>query len=289
MTNRPAFAEAARERRADAARTCAAARSRRARRRAVACAIALGLALLDAHAVGAAPVTMRYPEGPARGFLAVFEPGTHHELAQGELIQRLERRVVVSRLVIHFADGSLYDETVRFAQKPVFRVLSYALTEKGTAFPDETSVQFDRSGRYDAMLRARGEPAKHASGTTTIPEDVSNGLTSVLLKNLPPGASAHAHLLTFRPEPLLLDVDLAPEGSDPFWVGDDATPATRFLVKPTVPGVKGLLASMLGREPPEVRMWIAPPPAPGLVRFQGALSAGGPPFLIELSGPRWKK
>lgn len=232
---------------------------------------------------------MRFPEGPAHGFLTLSDAASGETLAHGELIQWLEKRVVASRLVIRFDDGSLYDETVRFTQRPAFRITSYELTQKGPAFDEDQRVTFDASGRYAVRQRKHGEDEKRASGTTEIPEDVSNGLTSVLAKNLPKGASARAHLLTFRPEPLLLDLTITPQGRDPYWVGSARVEATRFVVEPEVPGVKGVLATIVGKEPPIVRMWIAPEPAPVLVRFEGALFVDGPEWRIELSAPRWKK
>jgi hypothetical protein len=232
---------------------------------------------------------MRFPEGPSHGFFTVSDAASGSRLAHGELIQWIEKRAIASRLVMRFDDGSLYDETVRFAQRPTFRVLSYELTQKGPAFDVEQRITFDRSGRYDARQRKPGEEEERASGTTEVPEDVSNGLVSVLAKNLERGATAQAHLLTFRPEPLLLDLSVAPEGRDPYWVGDARSEATRFVNKPTVPGVKGVLATIVGKEPPVVHMWIAPEPAPVLVRFEGALYVDGPVWRIELAAPRWTK
>lgn len=248
----------------------------------------LGVLAVAARA-HAAPVAMRFPEGPAHGFVDVSDPATGKVIANGELIQWLDRKVVVSRLVLRFADGSLYDETIRFAQRPTFRLLSYELTQKGPSFAEDSKIAFDRSGRYRASVTPHGEEEQRAEGTTEIPDDVSNGLTSVLAKNLPEGASASTHLMTFLPEPLALELDITPEGTDTYWVGGASSEATRFLVKPKVPGVKGVLASIVGKQPPEVRMWIAPEPAPVLVRFEGALFVDGPPWRIELAAPRWKK
>src|SRR6185369_11696569 len=99
-----------------------------------------------------------------------------------------ERRVMANRLVISFIDGSLYDETVRFSQHPTFRLLAYHLIQRGPSFTETTDFEFDRSGRY----RVRRKPSpdddeETASGTTTIPEDAYNGMTSTMLKNLKAG------------------------------------------------------------------------------------------------------
>jgi hypothetical protein len=257
-------------------------------RRRHALVVVLGL-LLAPIAASAAPVAMRFPEGPAHGFITLSDLATEKPIGHGEVIQWNERRAIASRLVIRFDDGSLYDEIVRFEQRPAFRVLSYQLTQKGPSFPDDSRIEFDRSGKYNVRQKPHGEDEKTASGTTEIPDDVSNGMTSVLAKNLPSGAAAATHLMTFTPEPLVLDLAISRDGAAKYSVGGVASEARRFLIKPTVPGVKGVLAAVAGKQPPEVHMWIAPEPAPVLVRFEGALFVNGPPWLIELSAPRWKR
>jgi hypothetical protein len=255
---------------------------------ALAMLVLLRLLVLPSPAA-AAPVKMRYPEGPSHGFVTLSDVATDKVIAHGELIQSMGRQGIVSRLVIRFDDGSLYDEVMTFTQKPAFRVTSYKLTQKGPAFADDTFYEFDRSGKYSARVRPHGKEEERDSGTTEIPDDVSNGMTSVLAKNLPKGESASTHLMNFRPKPLVLDLTVSPEGKDPFWVGGVSTDATRFLIKPTIPGVKGVLAKVVGKDPPEVRMWISPQPAPVMVKFEGAMFVDGPQWRIELSAPRWKK
>ena len=63
-------------------------------------------------------VRTRHAEGTAHGVL-VLTNTADEPLAYGELIQWEEGRdSVASRLLIRFKDGSVYDEVVRFAQRP---------------------------------------------------------------------------------------------------------------------------------------------------------------------------
>lgn len=105
----------------------------------------LMLATLAPATAPAEPSRMRYPEGPAHGFV-VLSDQADTPLAHGELIQWLEGEAVVSRLVFRFGDGSLYDETVRFSQQPVFRLLAYELSQRGPSFGESSEIQFDWSG-----------------------------------------------------------------------------------------------------------------------------------------------
>lgn len=252
--------------------------------------MALALALLFSappRLASAAPITMRFPEGPAHGFVELSDT-SGKALAHGELIQWTEKRTIVSRLVFHFDDGSLYDEVVSFTQHPVFRVSSYHLIQKGPSFTETSEVRFDRSGRYTAHVATAGEEPETDSGTTEVPEDVSNGMTSTLLKNLAPGASATTHMLVFSPKPRLLEVHITPEGSDRYWLGHTDGSATRYRVQPRVTGLTGAVASAVGKQPPPLRFWIASGKAPVMVRFEGVLYSDGPEWRVELAAPRWR-
>jgi hypothetical protein len=113
-------------------------------------------------------------------------------------------------------------------------------------------------------------------------------MTSILLKSLKPGQSTTTHLVTFRPKPLVLELHLDPEGVDRYWVGKDARTATRFRVQPEVKGVLGVVASIAGKQPPKLQIWIAQGRAPAMVAFQGPLVMDGPAWRIEPTGPDWR-
>lgn len=48
-----------------------------------------------------------------------------------------------------------------------------------------------------------------------------------------------------------------------------------------------LVASIFGKDPPDVRYWIAGGPAPAFVKFEGPMFLKGPRWRVELSAPRW--
>jgi hypothetical protein len=248
---------------------------------------ALLVVLITADVGAAKPVAVRYREGASHGFLRLSDSdGT--VLAHGELTQWVEGQLIASRLVFNFADGSLYDELVRFSQKGAFRIESYKLEQRGPAFKQTSTVEFDRSGHYRVRLRSADDKEDtHKEGRFEIPADASNGLTSILLKNLPPGASGTAHLLAFTPDPSALEVSMVPEGDDRYWVGSADGKATRYRVQAEVVGVRGVVTTVIGKQPPPFFMWIATGKAPVLVRFRGPLYMDGPEWRIELDAPRW--
>jgi hypothetical protein len=247
---------------------------------------ALGAVLLSIALAGsaeAAPVAVRYVEGASHGFL-VLRSYRGALLAHGQLIQTVRGERVESRLFFNFADGSLYDETVTFTQHNVFRLVAYHLTQKGPAFGEASSeVSFDRdSGRYRAS-----SADKSAEGTLDLPEDLHNGMTGMLLRNLPAGGRATGYLMAFTPKPQLVRSDLGPEGEERFSVGDATFTAVRHLVKLDIPGLKGAIANLIGKNPPDIRYWVSSGAVPAFLKFEGAMYLNGPIWTIEQATPRW--
>ena len=149
--------------------------------------------------------------------------------------------------------------------------------------------EFDRTGRYRVRSKKASDAKEEQSnGTTNIPADVTNGMTSLMLKNLTRGTSAKTHLMAFTPNPRALELALTPEAEDKFWIGDAEGIATRFLIEPRVTGVTGIVASAIGKQPPSFHMWIAEGKAPVLIRFEGPFYIDGPVWRLELSAPRWE-
>ncbi len=147
-----------------------------------------------------------------------------------------------------------------------------------------SSVSFDRASR---RYRARTGTDAPVEGTLDLPEDVHNGMTGTLLRNLPAGASANGHVIAFTPKPRLLRSTMRPDGEDKYFVGDAARTATRCLVTLEIGGLTGVVAFVLGKDPPDLRFWISSGPAPAFLKFQGAMFVKGPTWRIDPSGPRW--
>lgn len=244
---------------------------------------ALALLLVMNSATGAEPVRVRFTESLSRGFL-VLKNDRGDVLAHGELVQLPRGARIENRLTFRFKDGSLWEETLTFTQQKVFRLMSYRQVQRGPSFPQAVDVTFERdTGRYRTKVGA-DEPV---DGKVDLPEDLHNGMTSTLMKNLAPGASATGHLLVFTPKPQLLDTEIRAEGEDRYFVGDAARTATRFLLKLELRGVTKIVASILGKDLPEVRYWIATGTVPSFVKFEGPMFLKGPRWRIELSAPRW--
>ena len=242
--------------------------------------------LLWAATVHAAPIAVRVREGATHGFVDFFAGDTR--IANAEVVQvPRDRERLENRFTIAFEDGSLYEETLTFSQEQVFRLHTYRLIQRGPAFPEAVDVSFDDTGSYEARVTKPGKEAESAKGRVDVPADVYNGLTSTLLKNVRPGETAAVHTMAFTPRPRLLDAKLIPEGETHFAVGSVRRAVTKYRVAFHVAGLAGVVATLIGKDPPDVHYWISSGPAPTFVRFEGPLTAEGPVWRAELASPRW--
>jgi hypothetical protein len=108
----------------------------------------------------------------------------------------------------------------------------------------------------------------------------------VLLKNLAAGP-ARGQMAVFTPKPRLIRMELAAEGEDKVLAGGEIRAATRYLVNLEVGGLTGVLASAIGKAPPDVRYWLIGGEVPAFARFEGALFLNGSVWRIELTGVEW--
>jgi hypothetical protein len=246
-----------------------------------------------ASALGAASadlIPVRAREGNVYSPLVLLS-ADGEALANGELIQSVRENRAESRLTFHFKDGSLQDEHIAFTQSRVFKVVSHRMVQRGPAFPHELRSSFEReSGRYTVRFRdtTKSGPEEHHEGQLDLPDDVYNGMATVLVRNLE-GRGARGHLLAFTPKPRLLRMELVPSGEDTFWVGPVERQASKYQVKLEVPGVMGLAASLIGKDPPDLMYWIVQSPVPAFLKFEGAFFLKGPTWRVEPARPRWTR
>ena len=247
--------------------------------------VACLLLVVEIASASADVVAVRVREGTSHGFPVLRSATDDKDLARGELVQVVRGDRVETRLTFYFKDGSLSDETTVFSQDKVLKLQSYRMVQRGPSFPGETEVSMDRaSGHY----RARRDDDT-SEGKLEMPADVHNGMTGAVLKNLAPGASARGHLVAFTPKPYVLRSELTPEGEDAFFIGDHSRKATRYLIKLEISGLTGVIASLIGKTPPDLRYWISTGPAPGFLRFEGPMFLNGPGWRITHGAPRWSK
>lgn len=245
-------------------------------------------ALLHPGKLSAAPVAVRHTEGAVHGFL-VLRTLEGNALADGDLIQVARADRVTSQLQFRFKDGSLHDETAVYSQRRSFRLLSYHLVQKGPAFPHPMEVSIDGStGQVTVRYTDDDGKEKVASERLQLPPDVANGMILTLVKNVGPGEPrTTVSMVAATPKPRLVKLVIVPQGEEAFSIGASKRKATHYVLKIEIGGVAGVVAPLLGKQPPDIHVWILSGEAPAFVKLEGPLYLGGPIWRIELTSPVW--
>jgi hypothetical protein len=239
--------------------------------------------------LSAAQVPVRHKEGLVHGFLAL-RTLQGEIIADGDLIQNVHGDVVTSRLVFHFKDGSLHDDTAVFSQHGAFRLLKEHLIQKGPAFEHPMEVMVDASvGRVTVRYTEDGKE-KISTERLAFPPDTANGIILTLLKNIPPDTlETKLPFVIATPKPRVVKLAITPQGEEAFSTGEAHRKAIHYVIKVEIGGLSGAFASLLGKEPPDTHVWILEGEAPAFVKSEGPLAPGGPSWRIELVSPVWPR
>ena len=238
--------------------------------------------------LSAETVAVRYREGTLHGFLTLRTlEGT--TIASGDQVQIPNGDRITSRLVYHFKDGSLDDETAVYSQRDVFRLISDHHIQKGPSFPQPVDISLETS-TGQVVVRFTDNDGKEQVTTDhfDFPADLANGLVPTLLKNIRPdvGQITVPYLTTAR-KPLLIKLEVSAAGKDRFSIGGSYRRATRYVLKIEIGGILGLLAPATGQQPPDILVWILGGEAPSFLKLQGPAYEGGPIWKAELVSPVW--
>lgn len=244
---------------------------------------------VSAPAVWAQSVPVRYTEGSVHGFL-VLRTLEGKALADGDLIQTSNGDRVTTKLVFRFADGSFQEETTVYSQHKQFRLISDRLVQKGPSFPQPLTMTVDaRSGRVTVNYTDdKGNP-KVETEHFDLPVDVANGVLLTMLKNVGATPPKAVSLVVATPKPRLVKLEISPAGDDAFSTTGMPRKAAHYVIKVDLGGISGLVAPLLGKQPPDSHVWILQGEMPVFVKAEQPFYAGGPIWRIELTSPVWPR
>jgi len=247
--------------------------------------------LLEGASLPAQFITVRQTEGEVRGFL-VLRTLDGAIVADGDSSQVTHGREVTNRLVFHFKYGSLQDETVVFSQSGHFQLLSDHLVQKGPTFKHPMDISINGStGVVTVVYKDDNGKDKTETARLKLPPDLANGIVPIVLKNLASGArSATASMVVATPKPLLVKLAISvAEGDDAFWTGGANREATRYVIKVDIGGIRGVVAPIIGKQPPDTSVWMLGGSCPTFLKAEGPSYEGGPIWRTELVSPVWPK
>jgi hypothetical protein len=235
-------------------------------------------------------IAVRHVEGAVHGFLVV-----HNQqgalVAVGDISQTVRGGRVTSRLDFRFKDGSVEDETTVFTERGTFRLVSDHQVQKGPFFPRPTNVLIDvPSGQVTVRTTDKDGKLVIDSEHMDLPPDLANGLTFIIAKNLlPETPETDVPMLVAGPKLRMVKLAFKPIGEEPFWLGGFREKALRFDMKIDLGGVAGVVAPLIGKQPPDFQMWFMEGVVPAFVKETGFLYEGGPVLTFELASPVWPR
>jgi hypothetical protein len=233
-------------------------------------------------------IPVRHIEGTVHGFLELrSEDG--HVLASGDSVQVAHGGQVTSRVTFHFQDGSIDDETTVFSQHGTFRLITDHHLQKGPYFPHPMDVLIDaRTGQVTVHSTGKDGKEETINDHIKLPPDLANGLVSMAVANLRPGASeTDVPMLVATPKPRLVKLAIFPRGEDPFLVAGAPGKAVHYEIKIVLGGVAGIVAPMIGKQPPDIEIWIVGGQAPTFLKENGPIYPEGPMLTIQQVSPTW--
>jgi hypothetical protein len=247
----------------------------------------LVLALISSQFAPAQPIPAQYKAGPMHGFLLVKSP-QGKLIAVGDLVQMVEGAQVHSRLLFRFRDGSTDDESTVFLQKDVLQLVSDHHVQKGPSFPAPLNVTIDVPAAEVTWHEAKGGKIEVHKDHMELPNDLANGIIPAVMENLSQDAAeTKVSYLANTPKPRIVTISVKPDGRERFTVGGLAYFANRYVMHVELGGFAGLIAPIIGKQPPDSRGWIVPGEVPSFARLEGAFYPSGPVWTVELSSPVW--
>jgi hypothetical protein len=249
-----------------------------------------GRLLLLTGPLNAEQVPVRHAEGRIHGFL-VLRDLQDNILASGELFQLVNGVRVTNELALHFKDGSTHQETTVFSQRRTFQLVTYHLVQKGKAFKRATDMSLNAAtGQVTVRYTDDDGKEKTITDRLKLPADVSNGFVTTLLSDIDPKTpKTVVSMVVSTPKPRLVKLEISPTAEESFSIGGAARKAMRYVIKIDIGGISGVIAPIVGKQPPDTQVWVVGGKAPGFVRSEGPMYEGGPIWRIELASPVWPK
>jgi hypothetical protein len=145
-----------------------------------------------------------------------------------------------------------------------------------------------RSGQV--TVRSTGKDGKEEVKTDHIqlPPDLANGLVSTLIQNIrPETAETRVSILAAAPKLRIVTLSISPRGEETFSLAGASRKALHYEIRVDLGGVSGIVAPMIGKQPPNIQLWVIGGPAPSFLKSENPIYPEGPSVTIQLASPTW--
>jgi hypothetical protein len=242
--------------------------------------------LASSGSLQAQALKLRYKVGFEHGFLILRDPAGAI-LASGEITQVPNKRQITLRVVFHFSDGSIDDETTVYSQGETIRLISDRHIQRGKSFPDPCDVTIDVPRQQVSVRGLSKSTDEVKTEHMDLPPDLSNGVLFNLIQNMQADTPIEVPYVALSPKPRMVKLAIAKGGEDQFTVGGRSYKAVKYDIKVHLGGVAGVVAPMIGKQPPDSHVWVTDSKVPAIIRIDSALYTDGPIWSVQLASPVW--
>ena len=238
-------------------------------------------------AARAEPVPVKHPSGEVHAFLVIRND-------EGKLLGHADEVIAragkawSSRLTIRFLDGSLSDETTLYTQGATLHLLNDHLIQKGPSFPKPTDLTIDTAKGQVTWHELKDGRDEVKTDTMDLPPDLANGMMPLVVQNLARGTDeVKVGYIVTTPKPRLVKLAIHHEAQAGFRVAGAGRTAAHMRIHVEIGGVEGVVAPVIGKEPPDYDAWVSSGEAPTFLKLRGILYVGGPLWTLQLVSPQW--
>ncbi len=240
-----------------------------------------------ASCIFAEPIPATHKQGSMHGFL-LLKSDDGRITAVGDQVNVIRGNEIHSRLVFHFRDGSIDDESTIFRQGSVFQLIRDHHVQKGPSFPEPVDVDMNVSTGEVTWREMKDGKNDVKVEHMELPPDLANGMISLVVENFPRKAmEMKTSYLVVASKPRVVKLSIKPDGTDRVSVGGGSRRSNRFNVHIEIGGVSGVVAPMIGKQPPDIKLWVLDGDVPTFVKMQGELYQKGPSWTMVLTSPTW--
>jgi len=242
--------------------------------------------------------SVKNPQAAAHTFL-VLKTQEGKIVAVGEMTQTVRGARLTTRVNFHFDDGSRYEETTVFTQHGIFQLLTDHTLLTGPAFKNPAEVWINcRTGEVkvrdmkpgkekDDQNGKGGDKGSIITSRVKIPPDLANGILPIIVENFPDDAQHTVTMIAATPKPRIVKLVLSSQGEDTFSVEKASYKAAHYVAKVELGGIAGVVAPLVGKQPPDTEFWVFKGPSPVFLKSAGPLSADNVIWQIEVASPTW--
>ncbi len=247
----------------------------------------LSVFILFASAAFADQLRATFQQGALHAFLVVRDEGGKI-IGTGDVVNVRAGNVWKLRMTLKFNDGSVDDETAVYQQHTTLRLLTDHHIQKGPSYPKPMDMTIDVPKKTVTWHDYKDGKDDIKTDTMDLPPDLVNGLLALVIQDMPKGSDdLKMSYIAATPKPRIVKMAVHLDGQDHFRFGDTSREAAKFRLHIELGGIVGVIAPIVGKEPPDIYIWVAQGEVPTFLRTNGALFEGAPVWNIELSSPTW--